>query len=128
IATVVGLLACVGLSMLEPLGAVLAGVAWVPSAWIAAIARFCASLPAAQAPWAEGIVGVLLALGCVVLIVRAATRDRRAAAVLCAALVLYLALVTGLAWGRRGVPHDWQLAACPIGQGDAMLVRSAGRV
>ncbi|MBX3094974.1 MAG: ComEC/Rec2 family competence protein [Cryobacterium sp.] len=129
LATVVGLLACVGLSVLEPLGAMLTGVAWVPSAWIAAVARFCASLPAAQAPWVEGVVGVLLAIGLVALIVRAATRDRRATAVLGAALVLYLAIVAGLDWGRRsGLPGDWQLAACPIGQGDAMLVRSAGRV
>lgn len=129
LATVVGLLACVGLSVLEPLGGLLTGVAWVPSAWIAAVARFCASLPAAQAPWVEGAGGVLLALGLAVLIVRTATRDRRAAAVLAASLVLYVAILAGLDWGRRGgIPDDWQLAACPIGQGDAMLVRSVGTV
>src|SRR5690606_8566310 len=59
---------------------------------------------------------------------RAANRDRRAAAVLAAALTVYLALIAGLGWGRRAVlPADWQIAACPVGQGDAMLVRSAGR-
>lgn len=129
IATVVGLLACIGLSTVEPLGTMLAGVAWLPSAWIAAVARFCSSLPAAQAPWLEGAGGALLAIGLIVLIVRTATRDRRATVILGAALVLYIAIVAGLDWGRRGwFPTGWQIAACPIGQGDAMLVRSAGRV
>jgi competence protein ComEC len=45
------------------------------------------------------------------------------------ALVLPFA-VTGLstAVGQLGRPGNWQIADCDIGQGDAMLVRSAGRV
>ena len=129
VATVLGLLACVTLPILEPIGHALAALAWAPSAWVAAIARFFAGLPGASAPWVEGVIGVIGVIVVVVLVVRAATHDRRAATVLAGALVLYLAVVTGLDWGRRvTLPADWQVAACPIGQGDAMLVRSAGRV
>lgn len=129
VATVLRLLACVALPFMEPLGQVLAALAWVPSAWVAAIARFFAALPWASAPWLEGVAGVVLVIVVVVLVVRAATRDRRAAMLLASFLVLYLAMVSGLEWGRRAsLPADWQVAACPIGQGDAMLVRSAGRV
>lgn len=129
VATVLGLLACVTLPVLEPIGHVLAAVAWVPSTWVAAIARFFAGLPGASAPWAEGVVGVLLVVGVGMLVMRAATRDRRASVLLAAALVVYVGVVAGLEWGRRAsLPDDWQIAACPIGQGDAMVVRSAGRV
>src|SRR5690606_7372420 len=128
VATVVGLLACVTLPVLPPVGTVLAAMAWVPSAWVAGVPRFLAGLPGASAPWVEGFFGVGLAIVLVVLIMRAATCGRRAAAVLAAALTLYVAIIAGLEWGRRAVlPTDWQIAACPVGQGDAMLVRSAGR-
>ncbi|HRN29351.1 MAG TPA: ComEC/Rec2 family competence protein, partial [Terrimesophilobacter sp.] len=129
VATVVGLLACVTLPVLPPLGAALAAIAWMPSAWVAGVARHLAGLPGASAPWVEGVIGVLLVIVLVVLIMRAATHDRRASAILVIALTVYLAVVAGLEWGRRAtIPTDWQIAACPIGQGDAMLVRSTGRV
>lgn len=128
VATVLGLLACVVLPVFAPLGELLAAIAWVPSAWVASIARFFAALPGASAPWVEGVIGVILVAVLVALVLRAATRDRRAAAVLAVALVTYLAVVAGLEWGRRAaLPADWQVAACPVGQGDAMLIRSANR-
>src|SRR5690606_37093653 len=129
VATVVGLLACVVLPVFEPLGSALAFVAWVPSAWVAAVARFFAALPGASAPWVEGLVGVVMVLALTVLVVRAATRDRLAGRMLALLVVVYLAVICGIEWGRRaGLPTDWQVAACPIGQGDAMVVRSAHRV
>lgn len=129
VATVLGLLACVTLPILAPLGHVLAALAWVPSAWVAAIARFFAALPGASAPWLEGVAGVILVIVVVALVVRAATRDRRAPIALAVLLAVYVAVVAGIEWGRRAsLPSDWQLAACPIGQGDAMIVRSAGQV
>jgi competence protein ComEC len=60
IATVVGLLACVTLPALPVLGHTLAAVAWLPSAWIAAVASFFAGLPGARLPWVGGFVGVVV--------------------------------------------------------------------
>ncbi|MEO7147241.1 MAG: ComEC/Rec2 family competence protein, partial [Terrimesophilobacter sp.] len=51
IATVIGLLACLALIVAPPVGMLLTAFAWVPSAWIAAVARFFDGLPGAQAPW-----------------------------------------------------------------------------
>ncbi|MFZ2964390.1 MAG: MBL fold metallo-hydrolase, partial [Rhodoglobus sp.] len=50
-----------------------------------------------------------------------------------AALALVVVAYLGLAGGGRvaqlaGRPADWQVAGCEVGQGDAFLVRSAGRV
>jgi len=133
-ATVLGLAACLLLPVIEPLGRVVAALAWVPASWIAAIARFFAELPGAQAPWLPGAIGVaLLAAATVFLLVVALRRPGRLtqalSAVLVASLVAYTASLFGAGLGRRmSLPPDWQVAACDIGQGDAVLVRSEGEV
>jgi competence protein ComEC len=134
-ATVLGLIACLMLPILPGLGKVLAALAWVPAAWIADVATFFAGLPGARLPWPVGWVGVVAlvvvtALLLAVLIGRASGRGR---GILIGALVLSLVVpfaITGLstAVGQLGRPSNWQIADCNIGQGDAMLVRSAGEV
>lgn len=63
-------------------------------------------------------------------------RDRRRAltASLCAVLLLAAGLAVGLAGTRLvpslapgGVPDDWQVVACDVGQGDTLVVRSGKR-
>ncbi|MEP6478826.1 MAG: ComEC/Rec2 family competence protein [Rhodoglobus sp.] len=131
IATVVGLLACVALPAAPGLGGVLAHVAWLPSAWIAAVARFFAGLPGAAIPWPAGLAGVgLLAVITVLLLLLVFGFRRRAVA---AALVVVLVGWGAIAGGSRisqviSRPADWQIAACDVGQGDAVFVRSAGQV
>ncbi|MDQ1572435.1 MAG: competence protein ComEC [Actinomycetota bacterium] len=135
VATVVGLAACLTLAVFPPLGHVLAAVAWVPSAWIAAVARFFASLPGARLPWPGGIVGVLV-LACitvlVLVLVLAPLRAgaRRAIGFVLAVVVVGLVTITGVSNIVQQInrPPDWQIADCDIGQGDAMIVRSAGKV
>lgn len=133
IATIVGLVACVALAGIPPLGNALAAIAWAPAAWIGAVAEFVQQLPAARLPWPPGPLGVALlaavgAVGVVVVLARGRMR-RLAALVLAASVVVYTVLVGGarlLDLGSR--PPDWQYAACDVGQGDAMVVRSAGEV
>lgn len=127
IATVVGLAACVLLVAVPPLGELLCAVAWLPSAWIAAVATFFASAPLAQLPWPEGLPGVALAAA-VSAVALLAVRWRWALVALALVAVVY----TGVVGGSRialqlGRPADWQIAACDVGQGDAFLVRSTGR-
>ena len=128
VATVVGLAACVALATVPPVGAALAHLAWLPSTWIAGVAHFFADAPLARLPWPPGWIEVA-ALGAVGMLVVAALRFR--AAVL--ALALVGAIYLGLAGGARvaqlaGRPPHWQIAACDVGQGDAVLVRSAAQV
>jgi len=134
-ATVLGLLACVLLPVLPWVGGILTAVAWVPASWIAAVAGFFSGLPAAAIPWPEGPLGVgLMTVVTVLWLVAALAPVAARARLLCAGVaVLVLVGFGGAVAGVRVVqqwsrPGDWQIAACDIGQGDAVLVRSAGRV
>lgn len=128
VATVIGLAACVALALVPPLGVLLASVAWLPSAWIAAVAQFFAQAPLARLEWPPGILGVGLLVALSVLAVLA-LRRRWAAFALAIAIVAYLGIAAGghLA-GQLGRPSDWQVAGCDVGQGDAFVIRSADRV
>jgi competence protein ComEC len=129
VATLLGLAACLLLPVLPPLGAALVWLAWAPSAWIAAVARFFAELPAGRLPWLEGGIGAVLFAALVGTAAIALLVDRRG---LLASTVAVLLVVTGgLAGGAviaRARSPDWQLASCDVGQGDASLVRSDGQV
>lgn len=137
IATVLGLVACLLLTPLPAVGHAVAWLAWLPSAWIAAVARFFAGLPGSAIPWPAGAPGAALAAAATVVGLlavfpprsRAPVVRRAASAGLAVLLVGYL----GVAGGERlrvqlGRPGDWQIAVCDVGQGDAVLVRSLGQV
>ena len=143
IATIVGLAAC----LTAPLPWVQSGltaIAWLPAAWIAGTAQTISSLPGDQVPWLEGWTGVAalaavsMAIGAVIVVPRlrragpTSTPQRvRAAAVLLLAVVAGI-LAGGAALasvaGRFTLPADWSILACDVGQGDAVLLRSAGAI
>ncbi|MFE7196528.1 ComEC/Rec2 family competence protein [Microbacterium oxydans] len=145
VATVIGLLACLA-APLSGLADLLAASAWLPAAWIATTATTTAQLPNAQILVQAGIasalvVGVVSASIAVVLM-RAPVRPdgsrvagvkawvRRGAAVI---LVVTLSLAGARVLldgplATATAPEGWSIAACDIGQGDAVLVRSATAV
>jgi competence protein ComEC len=134
-ATVLGLAACVILPVAPPVGHALAAIAWLPSAWIAAVASFFAGLPLARVPWAGGALGVvaLVVVTALVLALLLGRVGRRGRGILLASLATVVVVslaATGLfaIASRLGRPANWQIADCDIGQGDAMVVRSAGKV
>ena len=137
IATVLGLVACLVLPVVPAIGHPIAWLAWFPSAWIAAVAKFFAGLPGSAIPWPSGAPGVALAVAVTALGLLAAFpprgRARGIRRVASSALALVLAGYLGVAGGERARvqlarPGDWQIAVCDIGQGDAVLVRSLGQV
>jgi competence protein ComEC len=133
IATVVGLAAGVALVVIPPLGTLLCQLAWLPSAWIAAVATFFAGAPGAQLPWPEGAAGAALLVGfsaCAVVASMGRGRWRRwSGAAIIVSIVVYLGVVAGLRVGAQwGRPADWQIAGCDVGQGDAFIVRNDGAV
>ncbi|MGO1265700.1 MAG: ComEC/Rec2 family competence protein, partial [Microbacterium gubbeenense] len=119
----------------------LASLAWLPSAWVAQTAETFAALPAAGLGWHEGWLGflALTAIGaCVVVAITGAPRRLPAAARrwILRSSVAVLALVVGAGGGTVALtsvvgpltaPRDWSIALCDVGQGDAILLRSAGR-
>lgn len=133
VATFAGLLACLLLPALPGVATALLNLAWVPSAWIAAVATAIADLPGSRLPWWGGVAGaVLIALVTVltlvtVLRVNRRSRERWRPAVVALLVVFfgaYAGVVIGTSVGRAlTFPSEWQIAACDIGQGDAVVVR-----
>lgn len=133
IATVVGLAACLALPIVPAVGSALCSIAWVPAAWIAGVANFFSALPGARLPWLEGLAGVAMLAGTTALVLMLALgrpRLRQRSAVILALAALCYVGVTGTLYIKTltGRPADWQVAVCDIGQGDAILLRSEGRV
>ncbi|QIZ98700.1 MBL fold metallo-hydrolase [Leifsonia sp. PS1209] len=138
VATLLGCLACVALPFLPALGQALVWAAWAPSAWIAQVATATSALPGSALPWADGIVGVLLCAAALVAVtVLALARPRvgrgMLATVATASLFLgtvgYLGILGGTVIGRAvALPDTWRLAACDVGQGDALLIRDGDHV
>jgi competence protein ComEC len=131
-ATVLGLVSCLLLPMIPGLGEGLAQLAWLPSAWIAWVARTSAGLPAATLPWLPGLPGLLAAaLGTVVTLILAFTppgRRTRTTMIAAAAGVVLIgsyAGVTGVQmFSGSSRPRDWMIAACDVGQGDGLVLHS----
>jgi competence protein ComEC len=132
VVTVVGLVACV-LAPVWPAGAsVVASVAWVPASAIGAIAHGAAGLPAASVPWPVGAVGIVAAVAvcsAVAVAVLVSGPVRLHLLIAAGVVVVIGAAVTlvPIAVVRAQLPTDWGVAACDVGQGDAVLVRSGGR-
>ncbi|WP_375400655.1 ComEC/Rec2 family competence protein [uncultured Amnibacterium sp.] len=129
--TVLGLLACLLLPVVPPLGGALALLGWVPAAWIAAVARYFAGLPAV--PWPGGVLGLLLAVAVVVAgVVALAHRAGRVVRLVAAGSVVLL-VVGMVGWAAGGAlaravtrPPDWRFAACDVGQGDGLVLNGGG--
>lgn len=133
-ATVLGLAACLA-APVPVLAAGLAALAWLPCAFIAGTAVTLARLPASSLPWWSGWEGAVAASVCcaavlVALLPRAHPLVRRIAAGITAVVAgagLGAVLLDGPV-GRASVPQDWAIAVCDVGQGDAVLLRSADQV
>lgn len=134
VATIVGLASCLLLPWLPALATPLLWLAWLPATWIAAVAQTTATLPGSSLPWLGGPAGVLLTVACTaavlaLLITRRPGRSVSAlrissAVLLCCAAGGTVGILVGTGIGRAAVfPADWQIAACDIGQGDAVVVR-----
>lgn len=137
IATVVGLLACLA-APLPFLADVLAASAWLPAAWIAMTATVSADVPGGVMMVVPGFgAAVLVALlSCAVGVVLSVdglshVRGVRTASigvfVIAVALLGSRMLLTG-PLASTTVPEQWAIAACDVGQGDALVVRSKQRV
>jgi competence protein ComEC len=138
-ATVLGLAACLLAPVLPGLAGLVAGLAWLPSSWIAATATTAASLPAASIPWLEGWGGAaaLAGLGLCVVVLVAWRRGGLHAVIPRVVATVVLSGSVGALFGNAAlagpvgvlsVPGGWSIAACDVGQGDAVLVRSGAHV
>lgn len=134
VATVLGLASCLVIPWWPAAGGLLAQLAWVPSAWIAAVARVSSALPASSLGPVDGPLGFLLVLVLTVSIVMIVMRPVRRLArlfrlgAIAAATAFVVCTLAGVAGARVAGsldrPQRWSVAACDIGQGDAVLLQS----
>ena len=133
-ATIAGALACI--APFPWLRDGLTALAWVPAAWIAAVAHTTAAVAAQNLPWPDGLFGATLLTAVGAAISVAVIRPRRLpriTALASAAVAVVLGLVLGqtavrTVAGPLTVPAAWQVAMCDVGQGDATLWRSGHAV
>ena len=138
LATITGMIAIALLPLAPAVAAALTSVAWAPAAWISGVAVTLARLPDARMPWLGGLAGAVLLAGVTAFVLVAVLgggsagggRVRRLCAA-CAVVVLgtYVGSLVGSGLrDHRTLPSNWQYAACDVGQGDALLVRSGSEV
>lgn len=133
VGTVVGLVGCLVLPVLPSVGVAVLQLAWLPASWIALVAHGAAGLPGGRVPWlpdAPGAALLAVVTGLGLWLLFSARRHPRLRAVVGGALVVALAVPIGDTLGASFVgsmsrPAHWDVAACDIGQGDAVLIRSA---
>ncbi|HEX6336513.1 MAG TPA: ComEC/Rec2 family competence protein [Jiangellaceae bacterium] len=121
--TLLGVLAAAVSPVLPPAAAAAAWLAGWPARWIAVVAERGASLPGAVVRWPGGAVGVVAASILVVVLVVALPGLLRRRMLSFATALVVLALLVGVPspdWPPRG----WFLVACPVGQGDAFVIRA----
>ncbi|WP_217184221.1 ComEC/Rec2 family competence protein [Streptomyces sp. AC495_CC817] len=143
VATVIGLLACLA-APLPVIADVLAASAWLPATWIATTAQVSADIPVGRIALPAGVGSAALvalvsaAVGLLLVGSARSTASARSRSLVWirAAAVVVVAVMLGLGGARAALdgplataatPSGWSLAACDVGQGDAIVVRSEGR-
>lgn len=129
--TVSGLIGSVSEPLAPALAEMAARIGWWPSSAIAAIARAVSLAPMTELPWMAGLAGATSAAGLSAALWWAMLSLRPVRGLLGA--VAIVVLVSGSVMGpplitRLGVPADWQIAQCDVGQGDTVVLRSAHSV
>jgi competence protein ComEC len=134
LATIVGLIACVVITWLPLLAIPLLWIAWLPAQWVGATARSLSTFPIALIPWISGFLGfaVMAAVSLAVLILLLSTRApwrRFSGLLLTSAVALWATtnVVQHLNFLHQ-LPATWTIAACDVGQGDGIIIRSAGHI
>ena len=121
-ATLLGVLVTAVAPLSEPVAGGLAILAGGPVWWIVQVARRFAALPEATLPWPGTLAGAaLLVLATVAAVLLVRLLARRPGGAAGAAAVLGVALVVP-ASSPGWPPGGWVLAACDVGQGDALVL------
>ncbi|MEY4367824.1 MAG: hypothetical protein RLZ28_1239 [Actinomycetota bacterium] len=132
--TVIGIFSVVASLVFPPLARVLTFSASLFAQPILWVADLLTTLPYVTGYWPSGSLGVILATTLAVgLLVLAKLRHARSRGLVTAGCLLVVLLV--LAWGSvTGIRSatwaraDWFMVSCDVGQGDATVIRSRGKI
>ncbi len=132
--TVIGLIACLISPVLPLVASSLCLIASYPAAVILFVAERFANAPSASISWIEGTLGIGVALALVVLIWVYLSSSklgikRTAGGLVALILLSFFAHSSSLAVrGSSFYGGDYSIVNCDVGQGDALIVRSEGKV
>lgn len=128
--TILGITAAVTSPWLPGLASALSWLASIGTYWIELVSGELVKWPGVRAAWPSGTLGIALtALFAWSVTLWFKHQMRWAAAVAVATVVFAAAWVTPAELRRAYWPAaDWQVAACDVGQGDAFVFRSAGKI
>lgn len=132
--TILGILAVLVALPLPWLAQLLSFTASFGTQWIAQIAEYFAGLPRGSLSWPTGTAGAVAAMAVIfgfLLWLKAEPHRLRSLGLTSLALILAVSIgsiafveVRSATWPMR----NWSVVACDVGQGDALVVRSSGRV
>ena len=132
--TVVGLVACLTSPFLPWVASALCHAASYPAELILYVAKRLASAPSASISWVEGTLGIALAtflVFCLWIYLSARnTNLKKCAGALIAVILLSLFAQSSSLALKRGNFYEgnYSIINCDVGQGDALVIRSAGQV
>lgn len=137
VATILGMLGCLAGPVWPGLADAIVWLAWLPSGYIAAIARVLADTPVSVLPWPSGWWGVLavaiIGYCCIAYLLMKKSPHTGARRLLgLAGVAGTVAVVVGFflpQWAiKASIPSQWSVAQCDVGQGDAVVLRSLDQV
>jgi competence protein ComEC len=124
-ATVLGVAAAFVSPFVPALASVLGWLAALPAWWIVSLARWFTSQPSAVVPWPRGVSGIVASIALTLIAVLALPVIlKQPVGTLTAATLLMFGLLKSVpvpGWP----PTGWLVVACDVGQGDALVLRSA---
>ncbi len=101
------------------------GLAWLagwPCRWLVGVADRLGALPGARLPWFGGLAGALALLAATIALVVLAARRGLGRWLAAAAVVAVLVQVPVRSVVTAWPPAGWDLVACDVGQGDALVL------
>ena len=107
------------------------GLAWVagwPCRWLVGVADRLGSVPGARLPWFSGLVGALTLLAATLALVALVARGGVSRLIAVAVLLVVLVQIPVRSVLSGWPPPGWDLVACDIGQGDALVLPVAPHV
>lgn len=134
LATIVGLIACLVNTWAPLLAVPLMWIAWLPAQWIGNTALSLSTFPIAQIPWTAGIPGFAImasvSIAVLILLLSAHAPWRRISGMLLTAAIALWAMTNVVQHLNflHQLPATWEIAACDVGQGDGLIIRSAGHI
>lgn len=130
--TVLAMAACAVAWLLPWLASALTWLASLLASLIVLISRELALAPAQTVSWPSGLLGVLTALTLIFSLLIYLRAKRHRLRLLGAALSLCLVAILAGSFGHKlhlqaaWAKSPWQVVACDVGQGDGLVIRSAG--